>query len=914
MILRFYIYMWCLLLPLMLLGQQSHPKTIYDSIVNLELEISETKMNDLVEEFFEKHKDTDNPLELAECYHEEAKRIKVLGDLKKAIAHAEKAVAIREEYKDTVKLNKSLYNLGYFNEEAGNYFKAIAIYQRILKSGATDLFSKTYNQLGVCYTHIGDFHKALSNLEKAKNYSKSDTNKIFKSHLYRLHTYSFMEMIEFKKEILSYIREADSLKTLLYNAGHSIENQDLLSLSKSKGNFFDKIGDHKEALKHHKNALEISREMGDSFEIAGAYNNLGITTAKLGRDDEAYEYYKQALDHAPTEDRKNRIAIYDNLGDYWLKKREFTKALEHYQKAIYYGIGETENPSFREVPPEEKLEISPYKLDLLTCLTDKANAWLQYYYYKKDKAYLKYALQTLKRADHLIDIIRFESAEFRSKLFWREKGAEIYMNAVAVCYQLHLPEDAFYFMEKNKALLLLENLTHEKAKENARLPEDLAEREFRLKQEIHREEQAILDAAAASQTEKDSIKDIIFDHKEAYEKFIDYLESRYPDYYNYKRRLAVISYDDALAEQQENTVMLHYILNEEEGYGLLISEEHPRFFKIDSVEALHHNIDMFRSKLIAPFDTKKEEESYRSLAFQLYKSLFRNIDEEFLADKRLCIIPDHKLQKIPFDALMTSPDIENAYLLNLCELYYAYSASFLALNQSLTRNPPEEFIVFAPVEFSNLEPLPGSEQEINRIVEIFPGEVFLKEQATKEEFISNANVYRIIHLATHASAEDNTSPWIAFRDEVLSLEELYAVKNQAQLVVLSACKTSEGELKTGEGMMSLARGFFSSGTQTVVATLWNVNDQSHKEIMIELYKQLEKGHTKAGALRYAKQQYLSNQGGFVPPYYWSSLVLIGDAGPIAPPATNTTIYLIAVGIGLIILFIGLWIRKRYIHK
>ena len=909
-------YVYCLvfvLFPLNLSGQQPYLKTAYDSII--QLDIPQYEKDDLLAYFFKKNENINDQQELALCYHEYAIKI-YKTNLKKAIEYETKAITIREQYQnDHESLKKSLYSMGFFYEMAGDYFKAVATYQKLAEMKVKDnLTSKAYTRLGLAYSDMGDFQKALSNYNKAETYleEKKDTINLFKNHINHFYLYNFMGILEFQHEVRYHIKKADSLKNLLINAGIPVNDQDNLVLSQAKGNLFDDLENYHEALKHHKNSLEISLKMEDFYEISRSYNNLGMTASSLNNNKEARIYYNNALAYAE-DDPITQAIVFDNLGDYHLDKKEFVKALQFYQKAINYVSGQEGISYFEGSSSIENLALSPYKLDLLTYLTDKADAWIDYYEDKKNKEHLNNALHTLQLADSLVDIIRFESTEFQSKLFWRQKGADIYMNAVNVCYQLSLPQKAFYFMEKNKALLLLEDLTHENAKKNARLPDVLAAREFMLKQKIYMEEQELIDAVAAPKAAKDSLRDLIFNDKRSYEKFIDSLETQYPDYYNYKRKSAVIKYDDVLAAQQENDAMLHYILNEEEGYGLLVSRDNPRFFKIDTVDALHKNIELLRKKLTHPLNTKEALKNYQNLAFQLYKTLFPGIGKDFLTDKKICVIPDHDLQQLPFDVLMTSPDDKNTYLLNQCQISYAYSASFLKLNQAVQRDPPNYFIGFAPVYFNldegTLNTLNESSEEISQISGMFPGDLFLQQSASKQNFIDNASDYKVIHLATHADVGKNTRPWIAFSDDKLSLEELYATKNQAYLVVLSACNTSQGELRTGEGLMSLARGFFSSGTQSVVATLWNVNDQSTKKIMVEFYRQLKKGRTRGEALQYAKQQYLKNHSGSsASPYYWSSLILIGDAGQLSlPPARNTN-YILAVGTGIVILLMGLWAR------
>ena len=68
------------------------------------------------------------------------------------------------------------------------------------------------------------------------------------------------------------------------------------------------------------------------------------------------------------------------------------------------------------------------------------------------------ALETVKIADFLVDNIRLESNEQKSKIFWRTISSQIYTNAVEISYKLNQPENALYYIEKNKAILLLEDI------------------------------------------------------------------------------------------------------------------------------------------------------------------------------------------------------------------------------------------------------------------------------------------------------------------------------------------------------------------------------------------------------------------------------------------------------------------------
>jgi len=151
--------------------------------------------------------------------------------------------------------------------------------------------------------------------------------------------------------------------------------------------------------------------------------------------------------------------------------------------------------------------------------------------------------------------------------------------------------------------------------------------------------------------------------------------------------------------------------------------------------------------------------------------------------------------------------------------------------------------------------------------------------AQKQIFLENASRSEIIHLATHADA--GSKPWIAFSNEKLAIGELYTFKNEADLVVLSACNTTIGDIVEGEGVLSLARGFFYKGSNSVISTLWNINDKSAIEITDYFYSNISDGMTKSRALRQAKMKYLSEQSlPDISPYYWASYILIGDSNKV----------------------------------
>jgi CHAT domain-containing protein len=107
----------------------------------------------------------------------------------------------------------------------------------------------------------------------------------------------------------------------------------------------------------------------------------------------------------------------------------------------------------------------------------------------------------------------------------------------------------------------------------------------------------------------------------------------------------------------------------------------------------------------------------------------------------------------------------------------------------------------------------------------------------------------------------------------------------------------------GEGVLSLARGFFHSGSKSVVSSLWKVNDKATSEIMTSFYDYLKEGQTKSEAINNAKRAYLNNHSlSEQSPYYWSSFILIGDAGTVELASSNLYVYLLIVGVIVVSIF------------
>ena len=197
--------------------------------------------------------------------------------------------------------------------------------------------------------------------------------------------------------------------------------------------------------------------------------------------------------------------------------------------------------------------------------------------------------------------------------------------------------------------------------------------------------------------------------------------------------------------------------------------------------------------------------------------------------------------------------------------------------------------------------MPYSAEEVQKIAGIYgitlPSDtVNLRENATEKHLRKmDLTRYRILHFATHAIVGDEvrwiTQPALVLSlagtddtyDGFLQMNEIFNLRLDADLVVLSACETGKGKLRRGEGIIGLTRAFMYAGTPSVVASLWKVNDQSTSLFMEFFYQNLKDGQSKADALQQAKKQLMQAQieiagqkRSLAAPYFWAPFILIGS--------------------------------------
>ncbi|MFK7748723.1 MAG: CHAT domain-containing protein [Kordia sp.] len=828
---------------------------------------------------------TVDKIELAEIYYTLSKK-DWKSNINRSLAFTNKIVIIADQVENNKEevFVKALNNKVLFLSRNKEFGKAIQASEKYLNTYTHDQLrlAKMYRLRGNIYSKLGDLKKSNDNYDQSIYMFKNQHNlkELTKTYISKLDMYVILEDELYSDEINQIINQIELLEQNKYN----FPAKERIAIDLNIGYFYEFSGNYKKARTSYLRALKISQEEEEFDIVYKTYINLGILSTVENDLINAKEYFNKASKYV-FDDNLKLAPISNNLAEIYIKENNHEKALIHYQKAITQALHSKELDS-QTLPSFQDIELSPNKIDILGYLIDKANGWIAYYEVENNPKHLQNALETFTLADKLVDIIYVESSEDLSKLFWRKKGATFYPKAVEVCYRLQQPEKAFLFMEKNKAILLLENITNAAAKRLSKLPENLLKREQNLIKEIKTLESEMQGYKTEKTQQIETLKNKMFDYKKEYNAFIDSLETNYPKYYKYKKNINTIKLKEVQKNLQKDELVLQYIVGKEKGFVALISSEKIQLQELPNTETLKKTVAKYKNAVSNPFVKTEDKTTYEKVAKQLYQQLIPFAEKEGLSQKQITIIADGMLQYIPFEALLTPT---NEYLIQNAQIQYNYSLSSAAQSKQNNTPIPNHFIAIAPTKFKNEQysTLATSSNELEKLTSIFGANHFQYEKATKQRFTKAYGNYKIVHLSTHGGIK-NTVPWMAFYDEKMTLDELYFSKNQSELVVLSACKTSDGELKKGEGVMSLARGFFNAGAKSVISSLWNINEKASSEIIQEFYKNIVAGDTKSEALQKAKLSYIQNNKNTseASPYYWSALTLTGDISPIG--FTNNT--------------------------
>ncbi len=292
-----------------------------------------------------------------------------------------------------------------------------------------------------------------------------------------------------------------------------------------------------------------------------------------------------------------------------------------------------------------------------------------------------------------------------------------------------------------------------------------------------------------------------------------------------------------------------------------------------------------RDAIVAENEKVRQRDKVEELGRKLDRWLLEPLRPHLAGASSVILLPFGPLYYVPFDALVVSDAGQPVKY--AIEDYRISIQTATTLEKLLKPNPVRGTGTLLAV--SNPDgSLPGAQTEVSRIVKagLQDAKVLTRGQATVKKFSDLAGSYRFLHLATHGILDVNPlKSYMKMSDGQLTIAmiaQLQGLDTSNEMVVLSACDTAVEEGKSnGDELVSVALAFSMAGSPALVASLWEVGDESTAELMANFYRALlaDKGD-RLEALRAAKLALLRNVKGtanpFAQPWHWSSFQMYGD--------------------------------------
>lgn len=360
---------------------------------------------------------------------------------------------------------------------------------------------------------------------------------------------------------------------------------------------------------------------------------------------------------------------------------------------------------------------------------------------------------------------------------------------------------------------------------------------------------------------------------------------------------------------------IEYVVTQNEIF-LLSNINGSHFLKISSKDSISAMIRSVQKKI----NSRGNLDELQVVLVELYDLLIPiNISgEEFIT-----IVPDGELCYLPFDLLRTN----GYYLLEKHTINSRFHA--IQTQSNKTTNHIQKVFCwrpeYAPRPMAYLEhtergvivPLPFSLEETENICQTYSEQCevtsIMKIDTLKEKMQSND----IFHFCGHAIVRNDSAYLVGQKEngQIIKVhsDELSEMPNELDLVVLSACETGLGEFKSGEGVQSLATAFLHSGSESIVYSLWSVNDQSTSVLMSEFYKQYKQESHPTKALQKSKLNYLKNaKDEKSHPYYWAGFV--ASTTPSIAHSDSNIYNFLFITASLLLLYIIIQSFKSYWHE
>lgn len=913
---RFLFIFSLLLIPLGILNSQDELRqqalTTYKQAIHLynDPQVTDQKDRVALSKFYqvirELEKSTNADSILWDSYLKAAIYEQTLGNFEKAIPLLLNNIRIEQQalVKDQQTFLPHLY-LANSYYMAGRYDSARYFYEQSAeiahKTHIEEGLERLYNAFGVMNFETGNYSQSRNNFEKAIQLLQQKNRN------------SEALMVNFKSNLASSLRKME-----LYDQALAVYKE-LLPLGQNTDELWQNIastqiaqGQFREALANLKKVKTVS---------PGLYNNLGWAYLQSGNTDSAGYYLLLAV-HLQQSTAKHYKSIDAGLTQYYLgmlnkEDKSLTTALQQFQRALIEFLPAFNDTSIRNNP--SSFAGSFAFTEIFETLLAKARVFEQLYAKTKQTADLQSSLDAYKTLYQLADYTEKTYASDESRIALNRRKYQSHDEPIETAIALfrltnkkEFLEDAFYFDERNKASVLVSGISEKQLKMLSKVPPALLNKETNLRESINALTLKLSSTADSSKQamllQKSREKELELETlTNTLNKLPAYAKARFSSRFN-----SLTYLKDSLVPMQG--AILSYHMGTDSLLVWYISRQGFKVQKIAKTDSFEIQIRSLTSHLRAVNNFSVLQN--RTAMNSLYRLLIKPFEADLAGCRQLMIIPDDELNELPFEALL---DDDDRYLLERFNILYNYSCSLLTVPAEAEPGNKQSLGMAPYITGIANQPLPAlshSKEEIEGV----NNQVLLGNKATKASFMKEAGRYDILHLATHAFANDSVpeKSYISFYpsandsfDNRVYTPEIYTLPlDSTRLVILSACETGSGKLLKGEGILGISRAFSYAGCQNLLSSLWKADDASTAYINHQLRKRLQSNSNMADCFQQARLDYLNDEKidpRFKTPAYWAHLRLTGQ---FSPTSTGNFPLWISLAGAAVALFVVLYLKRK----
>ncbi|MBO6661153.1 MAG: CHAT domain-containing protein [Roseivirga sp.] len=673
------------------------------------------------------------------------------------------------------------------------------------------------------------------------------------------------------------------------------------------GLIYNEMGDYTQSIEYFERFLDMQAasfserdQQNQKIARATAFLNMGINLYELGETEKAISNYNRSLEEMKAiVDFPSSVLIncYRYIGDFQVREGNWKEALISYDSALRNTELKYQD-AVLDFPNKDS--ISRFSLESLTILKKKSKAIFNNY--EQDPiTYLESAINYVDHTHERIRANRDDLYKSDGKLFLSQFFKELYETGIDASFQLfsitgdeQYAWKAFKYAQLSKSNLFLEQEKDYKEFTSSDIPFSLKENYYLTTARLDSLKGILYNTLDNSVT-GDSVlrlseQIITLEDRTAFLKDSiskNYLKSPIDQYEN-----------QAIDNLESESLLIEYFYGNDHIYSFGVNAGREIVLnRTESDSLLKSNLEGFLKIVSNPPDYESFDDNlkrYRRFAADLYKRLLDPILEmQKSRPEELVIVADEFLTRVPFEAFLVDENVGNTfwdfdYLINSFNVRYLISSNVSKTASSTMSN---DYKILG-IGFSQVDKraqsrqgayasLPGTEREIQFLEASFEGDYYLGERGSRSRFLTEARNYDIIHLAVHGKADENRfQSRLIFngKDSVLNTNQLYLANIKAKLTVLSACESGKGQIESGEGTFSIARGFAIVGVPNIVMSLWEVNDRITSSQMVEFYNNfLSEKQDLNSSLRKVKLDYIKDGDSYLShPYYWASFIHVGQ--------------------------------------